>query len=89
MVGKAWLALGSELEQELRESDPSAEVRAGIDASGLVRYEVAGDRSHRVLAHAARRRYEERANRICEHCGGEVATVGAGPVVTVVCPGCL
>jgi tRNA(Ile2) C34 agmatinyltransferase TiaS len=88
MIGGAWLAAAAELEDELRRHDPAARVRAGIDASGLARFEVSIEQRHRALARAACRRYEARANQICERCGGKAASVAAGAVVSVRCPDC-
>ncbi len=60
-----------------------------LDASGLIRFEASIDKHHRGAARAACRRYEAKANQICERRGGEVATVRAGAIVTVLCPDCV
>ncbi len=89
MVGKAWLSLTSKLQEELRHTDPAACVGPWIDECGLLRFHVSIARQHHVIATAAVRRYLLRATSTCETCGGQVATVLSGSVVTVRCEGCM
>jgi hypothetical protein len=88
-IGKAWLELVHELEDELRRRDIEARVDAAIDPGGLLAIHVHAPASHRAQARALARQYEQRARKMCEHCGGGVSTTSAGPVVTILCRDCL
>ncbi len=88
MIGKAWQSLASEFEEELHRSDPNARVNAAIDASGLLHLRVVTDKRHRAAARTLARAYEARASVMCETCGGSMKTVGAGFVLSVLCPDC-
>jgi hypothetical protein len=86
--GDAWLDLAAELQQQLRERDPRARVRATVDPSGLLRLDVATLPARRAAAQELARHYEDRARSTCERCGDPVRTAGAGPVVTILCADC-
>jgi hypothetical protein len=88
-IGKAWLDLLHELEEELSRRDAEARVHATIDPGGLLTIRVHAAASHRAEARELARRYEQRARRMCEHCGGVVTAASAGPVVTLLCRDCL
>jgi hypothetical protein len=84
-IGDAWQSLAFELERQLRELDPNAEVQAGVGADGFLRLEVRTIPSLRSRARALGRSYEEHAMTVCEQCGAPVGSARAGPVVTILC----
>lgn len=90
MVGRAWLALALELEDELRRIDPSATVRPSIDSFGLLRLDVTSDTIPRRAARAAAQRFESAASGMCEQCGDPISNVRvAGPsTVLLLCRRC-
>lgn len=88
MIGKAWLELASQLEDELRATNPEACVQAAVDASGMLRLVVSPKPSRGGPARAVIRRYEARGAQVCEDCGGRLASVAAGPVVVFLCQDC-
>ena len=87
-IGEAWVALATELEQQLRESDPDARVEATIDPNGLLQLDVRTTPGQSAAARSLARRYEERARSTCERCGGRISTAGAGSTVTILCTHC-
>ncbi len=84
----AWLDLAAELQQRLRERDPDARVRATVDPSGLLRFDVATTPTARVAARALACSFEDAARSTCESCGDRITAVRAGPVVSIVCAHC-
>jgi predicted MFS family arabinose efflux permease len=87
-IGDAWLGLATELQQQLRDSDPDAHVETTLCPSGLLQLEVRTAPGPRASARALARHYEERARSTCERYGGNVSVSRAGPVVTILCGRC-
>jgi Zinc finger found in FPG and IleRS len=87
-IGEAWLALAADLRRELCEAAPDARVEAAVDPNGFLTLRVHTTPDQRSAAHALARRYEDRARTTCERCGGRISSVGAGPVVTILCSHC-
>ncbi len=87
-IGGAWWSLADELERQIRELDPNAQVQAEVGADGLLQLEVLTNPSQRSRARALARSYEDLARTVCERCGARVVSAGAGPVVTILCDRC-
>jgi hypothetical protein len=87
-IGDAWRSLAAELERQIRELDPNAQVQAEVGGDGLLRLEVRTIPGHRSRARALARSYEDLARTVCERCETRVVSAGAGPVVTILCDRC-
>jgi hypothetical protein len=88
-IGDGWAMLEKRLDEELRRLDPPGElVRARVDSSGLLRFDVRLAGASRDVGRDIVRHYEQLASGCCEACGGQ-GSIRAGVVIRVICDDCL